>query len=120
MTYVDQLERVADEVSDWATAVIFRVYETLAPDNRGWDETIQSEEDQINDYVMLRGNPEAWGQYLFELAEDISTKLMDAGLPSDDIASVHPWDLAQKFALDYSVRMETLLEGKMSHASSRI
>lgn len=115
MTYIDQLERVADEVSDWATAMILRIYETLAPDNRGWDETLQSEEDQINDYIMLRENPEAWGQYIFELAQDIQTKLADAGLPSDDIASVHPWDLAQKFALDYSFRMETLLAKKVHH-----
>lgn len=118
MTYVDQLERVTDEVSDWAVGIIQRVYETLAPDNRGWDEVLQSEEDQLNDYIMLRGNPEAWGQYLYELAEDISTKLMDAGLPSDDIASVHPWDLAQKFALDYSVRMEKLLDKKVGHGTS--
>lgn len=118
MTYIDQLEKVAEEVSDWAVGVIERVYETLAPDSRGWEETLQSEEEQINDYIMLRGNPEAWGQYLFSLVQDIQQKLYDAGLKPDDIVSVHPWDIAQKFALDYSARMEDLLARRTAHGTS--
>lgn len=108
-TYVDTLEMVTEHVSDWGVKIVNKVLDVLMPDGRPYGFKQDSVEEQLATYMQLRGNTEAWMEYILEKAQDIEKRLADAALPPDEIAAVHPWDIAQKLAIEYSVRMETEL-----------
>lgn len=122
MSYIiKDLEEAVDVVSDWAVKVILEVTNVLSPDGRPFGYVEQSDEEQLNDYFLLKGNPEAWATKIGEIAGDISKKLSDSQVPEDDILSIHPIDIAQKWAISYSVEMESKLEKNSGNvpASSR-
>lgn len=106
MSFIAQMEDVAEIVSDWVVDSVFHVFEVLCPDGRPWGWVEEPLEDQILDYMYLRGDPQAWAAKILEDAEAIQAKLMESGLPPAEITSIHPYDLAIKFALDYSRTME--------------
>lgn len=108
-TYLQELEDVVEEVSDWASSLVNEVTTALMPDGRPFQMPEASIDEQLSDYVQLRGNPQAWIEWIGTQAGTITTKLQDAGISSDDIASVHPFDIAAKFAIHYSAEMETQL-----------
>lgn len=103
---ISDMERAAEIVSDWAVETILSVYKIIAPDGRPWDTKEQTMDERLNDYMKLRGNQQAWDAYKLDSAQSISQKLMDSSLPDADILGVHPFDIASKLALEYSVEME--------------
>lgn len=106
MTFISELEEITEEVSDWAVDIIQDVVKALMPDGKPWGYVALSDEDQIQNYLALRGQPEAWIRFIGEQAAEITNKLTDAGLPPDKIAEAHPFDIASKFAIAYSSEME--------------
>lgn len=114
MTYIDQLERIVDIVSDWAVQTVIDVTQSISPDGRGLFMVPQSDEEMLQDYLVLRGQPMAWGTYIMDAAQSIEQKLLDSGLPQDEIANVHPFDIAQKYAIMYSAEMEEKLSNLKS------
>lgn len=108
-TYIDTLEMVIETVSDYAVSAIVDVTAALAPDGRGFGQELQSEEAQIEDYMKLRGDALAWGDFIFSTAQQIEQKLAESAVSPDLIASVHPFDIAQKYAIQYSADMERKL-----------
>ncbi len=113
MTFIDVLESVIEIVSDTAVRQITSVTQALSPDGRGFGQVFQSEDEDIADYMKLRGNPMAWADYIFNGVQQIEQKLSESALSPDAIASVHPFDIAQKAAIVYSSEMEQKL--KKSH-----
>lgn len=103
--YITDLERVCEIVSDWYVDSVLKVSAVLMPDGRPFD-YVDDPQARMRDYLALRGDPAAWSQYLLTEAESITQKLQDSGLPEDQILSVHPYDLAQKFAVEFSAHME--------------
>lgn len=111
MSYIiKDLEDAVEIVSDWAVGVVQEVTKVLSPDGRPFGYTEQSDQEQITEYLMLKGDPEAWATRIGEVAGDITKKLTDAQVSPDEIASVHPMDIAQKYLISYSADMETMME----------
>lgn len=108
-TYIDTLEQVIETVSDYAVQAVVDVTAALAPDGRGFGQVPETEEAQIEAYMKLRGDPMAWGDFIFSAAQEIEQKLAESAVSPDLIASVHPFDIAQKYAIQYSADMEKKL-----------
>lgn len=106
VSYVTDLEEIIEIVSDWAVATVNEVTDTLLEDGRPFDTVELPIEDQIEDYLQIRGNPSAWMKHISDLQEQVMNKLQEGGLSPDQIASVHPAQIALAFAAQYSIRME--------------
>ena len=105
-SYIDKLELAEHMVADWAVEAVNRIYKILTPDGRPYGYTEQDMDGRLVDYMALRGNEQAWGQYILDSAQNIAQKLIDSGLDQATMLSVHPWDIAAKYAAEYSIEME--------------
>ena len=103
-SFVDEMEEIVDIVSDWGVETIMKAIEDLG--NRPFDSVELSVEQQLEDYLKLRGNPQAWSTYIDGKATELITQLQADCVPGDDIVSIHPHDIAIKYAIDWSSRME--------------
>lgn len=110
--FIPELDTIAEMVSDWAVDNILRAYNVLTPDGRPFGYVERSMSDRLQDYIALKGNPQAWMQYISESTQSIMEKLSDNGLDASTIASVHPWDIACRYALEYSGEMEDELRSR--------
>jgi hypothetical protein len=113
MSFVSGIENIVDVVADWAVDAIEQVVNILAPDGRPFGYEPVDEEDQIENYLQLKGNPQAWTAFINERATKISQDLQTNGLQEDDILSVHPFDIAARYAMNYAAAMEAKLGKKL-------
>jgi len=116
MSYITDMEEVIDEVADWAVSLIQETISALMPDGKPFLMELKTEDDQIEEYMALRGNPEAWTKFIAENTSAIILELQDSGLDADLINTVHPADIAQKFAISWSADMEKVLERNPDYA----
>ena len=117
-TFIDGMEMVAEEVSAWGVEYVNRIVDSLSPDGRPFGMEQTSERDQLRLYAReLRGNKDAWLNWIRQKTQFIQTVL--SGLPEDKILSVHPGDIALRFAYVYSHRMEQLLAEETKKAALR-
>lgn len=115
MSYlIKDLEETVDVVADWAYLTIQKIVEVLSPDGRPFGYTELTDEEQLNEYYVYRGDAELWQSKLAETVDDIVKRLSESQLTPEQISSVHPMDIAQKYLIDYSAEMEILLEKKQS------
>lgn len=110
-TYIDELEYIAEEVSTWAADLVDSIVSTLAPDGRPFGQSKLTEQEQIRDYLSIRGDSNKWSQMLEERVQEILKNI--STLPPDIQASVHPYDIAVKDLITYSSHMESLLTEKL-------
>lgn len=103
---VEELEGVIEGVSNWAVDIIQKAVEALNPSGKPFQFEEQPIEKQIEDYILIRGNPEAWLSFIQSRSDEMVKRLEEAGVPPNEIASVHPFDIASKYAIAYSVFME--------------
>lgn len=113
-SYVTDLEEITELVSDWAVKLIEEITEALLENGRPFDTVELTNEEKLQEYLKYRGNPEAWAQYVNSMAEKIFNTLQENGVSVDAIASVHPVDIALRFAYQYSYEMERLIDGLQS------
>lgn len=119
MSYIiKDLEDIVEAVSDWAVTTVQEVTRALSPDGRPFGYVEMTEEEQLNEYFQFKGNPEAWATRIGEIAGDITKKLTEAQVSPDEIMSVHPMDIAQKYLISYSCDMEAILEKNSGNLSS--
>ena len=111
-TYVDRVEQVVDEVADWAMAQIDAVTNALAPNERPFGMDKLSTEEQIAQYLQLRGDSNAWAQFIQAKATEVIESLGASGISQEDIASVHPYEIVGSFLLKHSAEMEALIAKK--------
>lgn len=104
--FLEQSDEVIEEVSQWAVDMIKEVADALNPSGKPFGHVEDDIEDQIIEYIPLRGNQEAWLSFIDEKAQQITKRLQDAGVGNDAILSVHPYDIAAKYAINYSAYME--------------
>jgi len=112
-TYMETLEDVAQEVSTWAVDIIKHVVEAVSPEGRPFDTELMSTEDQLNEYLNIRGNPDAWLQWISIQELNITEQLFAAQVPEGEIALANPHKLAFAYALKYSSKMEKLLQRRL-------
>ncbi len=106
-TTVDDMEQISEQVVRKLFSDYEAIMEKLMPDGRPFMQLVLEDEDKIEHYEKLRGNPEAWGEFITLQTEEIVAKLQ--GLAPDIISAVHPVDVAIRMAIDYSSRMEAIL-----------
>ena len=117
MSYIDELEEIEEVVAKWAVDTINMAVATISPNGRPFGYVEQTDEEQLDEYFALRGDPEAWAKYIGDLILQSNQKLADAGLSPEQIKAVHVEDTVQKATAMYSYNMEQLLEknrGKVS------
>lgn len=106
-TFIDSLEEAVDEVAEWAANYVEEVVDTLAPDGRAFGMKKLSKEEELKLYVQdLRGNEEAWAEWIRDRVEKVKEMLAKSGLDEDAILQAHPYDIVQRNAIAYSSRME--------------
>ena len=108
-TFIEDMEALVDIVSDWGVDVVLDSVAQLTKDGRPFGAELRSSEIQMEDYMKLRGNPEAFAKHIDSKARDLITQLTEEGIAEEDIASIHPYDIAIKFAIDWSYDMEKKL-----------
>ena len=106
---VRQMEDLTEQVAEWVVEMIDLVFEAICPDGRPFGMERQTQAEQLETYVTnLRGNPQGWVNWVTERVNQVFTHLAD--LPPEMQASVHPWDIVERAALEYSARMEALYQ----------
>ena len=105
-TFIEDQEEVVPIVRDWAVGIINDAVVSLTKDGRPFGSDIMTPEQQMEEYMKLRGNPEAYMKYIDSKARDLMNQLLKDGLDEESIASIHPYDIAIRFAIDWSSRME--------------
>lgn len=108
-SYIADLEQVYKEVAKWCEDAIREIIHVLAPDGRPFGMAAKSEEEQLMEYLSIRGNSEKWLQWIVSNADFITQKLREGGVAEDKILSVHPYDLAVRLAYSWSAEMEEKL-----------
>lgn len=106
---IEDWEEVIETVANWGVEAIQDVVKALSPNGRPFMFEEQTEEEQLREYFSIQGNPEAWSIWIGDHAGEIISKLQESGLSPDQIASVHPVDIATKYAIQYSAEMEDIL-----------
>ena len=108
-TFVDDLERIVGLVSDWAVDTVNMVVEELSPDGRPFGMRQLTDHERLTEHVELRGNPEAWENWINERVLQIIQTLEGSGIAPDRIAAIQPYDIMAAHAIDYSREMEQLI-----------
>ncbi len=108
-TFIDMIEDISREVSDWGVEYIQTVVKALSPDGRPFGMEELDEEEQVGQYLELRGSTEAWTTWINDRSLNIVERLTFAGVSDEQIFTVKPFDIAEQMALAYSVRMEKIL-----------
>ena len=113
-TLPEYIDVIIKDVSQWAARLVEQAVEALMPNGVPFGMEKLSEDEELLAYVEgLRGNVEAWDKWIVEKVDRITKLLTDAQIPEDDIMSVHPYGVAQAFALSYSYQQERVLMRKL-------
>lgn len=115
-SFISHAEEIIDDVAHWGVEYINGVVDALSPDGRPFGMEKRTQRDQLRDYMQLRGNHAAWGQWIEERAQRIRTLLQEARIDEEEINSVHPYSIVEAFAIQYSDRMERLLSREEARA----
>lgn len=110
LTFIGTTEAEIEEVAEWANDLINEIVDLLAPDDEPFGVTERSEEEQIENYLQVRGNSTAWLQWMankeFEIMQLLATQL-----PPEALQALNTRQLALNYALDWSIRMEKIIRG---------
>lgn len=110
-TIVDQMESVIEEVSTGLAESTVAIMRALIPDGRGFGQKLQHPNDQVLYYLQnLRGNPDAWDKWIQDRVKQIEERLLAAGVPEEDVGKATPFNRVQAEALEYSSRMERMMQ----------
>ena len=112
-TFVDELEEVVEEVATRLAEDIANIVDTLAPDGRPFGQELKSTEEQLADYRIIRNDVEAWKVWVSNKALEISTQLKLGAVSEDKVVALNPLRIALAFMLDYSSKMEKLIQDRM-------
>lgn len=108
-TYIDELESIVEEVSDWAVELVTYITNVINPSGRPFGSVEQSDTERIKAYQEIRGDTSKWAAFIDENAKKLIESLSQSGVSPDFLASVHPYDIAEKYAITYSAEMEQLI-----------
>lgn len=118
MTFVREVEQAIDELSDWVVETVLEIIDALMPDGKPFFREPMTVEEQLDEYYAIRGNQEAWTKWMAKQTVDIILELQDSGVEPDLILSVHPADIAQKAAVQWSADMEDIIGKGLESANS--
>jgi hypothetical protein len=115
----DEVDEIVEEVAQWAVDSIEHALDQILGSGRPIGSPKKSEREQVVEYMKIKGNPDAWRQWMAETDADLRDRMgvvFEAmQVPPEFIAAIHPFDIVVREAVAYSRRMERLLaeyEGK--------
>ena len=106
MSFIEDLEEIEKELVDWAYDTINEIVDVLSEGGRPFGQKPQTTIEQLEEYETLQAKPEAWAKWITDQTTFFIQKLKDSGLDDKQIASVHPWDVIIRMAVQYSYDME--------------
>lgn len=110
MSFVTEIEEVIDELSDWVVETVLEIIDAIMPDGKPFFRELKTPEEELQEYAAIRGNQEAWVNWLAERTGDLILELQDSAVSPEAIISVHPVDIIQKSALAWSASMEDMIK----------
>lgn len=113
MSEIEDMEKVVEQVSDWAVDIILQVKKALG--DRPFGLLDQSPEEEMMNYEKLRGNPQAWFQYIDGKAQDMVAQLTAQRIPPEKIATIRPYEIVIRYVMDWSKKMEDRFSQEMSN-----
>ena len=113
MSYVTELEEDIEAVTTWAYDIVNQVVDVLAPDGRQFELMPKTEQEQIDEYLKVRGNLNGWTTWIQSQAQAITESLKASGLDDKQMSTLHPWDMAINLAARYSAKMEAMVAGQV-------
>ena len=105
-TPLERIEELVEILSDRAVEVIERTVEHITIEGRPFGAVTKSLEIQHEDYMKVRGNREAYIKHIDSKARALIDQLMEDGIAEEDIVSIHPYNIAVRFTIDWSYQME--------------
>lgn len=109
MSFVTDMDEIVDSVSDWASELVDDIVMALSPDGKPFQERKMSKQEQVAEYLQIRGDPAQWQLWIDARAQAIVNHFMAEGLDPSTLESIHPYDIAISYAIDYSAKMENML-----------
>ena len=106
MSTVDDMEEVVEKTAQWAADIIAEVTEALSPGGRPFGFLATTPEEDMNNYLKLRGNPAVWSAYIDGKAQDMIAQLTQSRVPPEKIATIRPYTIVLKYILNWGAEME--------------
>jgi hypothetical protein len=107
ITFMDEMEAIAEEVADSMAYWADTLAEALAPDGRPFGKKKLTERQRLRNYVnTFKGNPQGQLTFVRDAVGRILNPLQ--GAPPEVVGSVHPYEIAFRHAIHYSSLMERL------------
>ena len=111
-SFVSDAEQVADEIADWVSAVVDDIVQYLSPGGRPFGEQKLTPAMELEQYLEMRGDPDAWVQFIDMHAQHIIQRISGEGVNPEIVVSLHPYDIAVNYAINYSAKMEAMYRKK--------
>ena len=105
-SFVSDAEQVADDIAEWVAEIVDDIVKHLSPDGRPFGEAKKTKAMQLEEYLELRGDPAKWLIFLDTHAQRIIERVSAEGVSPEIVASLHPYDIAVSYAINYSAEME--------------
>ena len=112
MTYIEDLEQITTEVVSTLTELISTTVDILAPDGRGFLEEEKTEQEQLSEYLSIRGDVNKWRGWISSTESAIVQELLIKGVPQEYIGVIQPRTIAGQYAINWSAKMEGLISGE--------
>lgn len=109
MSYLSTLEEVEELLTDWAVEIIEEVVNTLSPDGKPFAMEEQTVEEQIDEYLLIRDDPNKMFNWMIKQYEFFAQKLSESGLDEAQVKQVHPHDVIIRLTAHYVDQMERRL-----------
>lgn len=108
-SFVARAEGLAHDVAVEAARTVNQIVDMLMPDGRPFGQEKMSLEAQVADYIETgwRDDPMVASKWMTEKATIVIPDMLKKfGLTPQQIAAVHPWDIAISAAIAKSAKME--------------
>lgn len=109
MTYIDELESVQDEVVNELIDLVTKTVDIIAPDGRGFLQEEKTEQEQLQEYLSVRGDVNNWREWINGTESSIVQELLNKGIPQEYIGVIRPREIASSYAVEWSKKMEGLI-----------
>ena len=114
------IEQVTKEVVQSVADDLEMILEDFMPDGVAFGEEAMSQQRQLEEYLAagLHDNPEAAANWMRERVAILTQKLQEWGVPPELIPSIHPYNIVEVAALQYSAKMERMLRERVASPES--
>lgn len=113
-------EEIIDDLADWAADKIEMVLAVVTPGGEMWGMEKRTEAESLQAYIDegLHDSPDACLNWIRKRVTQWTQELAQKGIPQEELAAYHLYDIAQKQLVAVSAKYERLMEEKQEDAPS--